>query len=451
MAWDLFSEKEFMNQIVQLALASANQGDKNKAMEYIRQALASDAKDVDAWLVLSAIVDQEDRKRQCLNRVLSLEPTNQIAREELLEMDRAAMGNFSSTSSTISQSTTSFSQPPAIPLPSDKSPTSQTQNNISSSIPREERPRNSSGSTTISKGREKPQVFRYPIYILAATYLIVFVFGCFSVLAIQETTAFLLSCGLFLLTLLSVWIVSAKVEVGESGITTSRLFGLNKAQVKWAEIASVNSKAMGQVLELVTKKGSSVKVTSQVSGYSTIVGILRERRPDLFNLTSSNVYAGSSTYVAEGNRDAGPSTASFSGGKTFTKGMWRTFGSYIIVVPFFLISVWTVFTDERYTVGASIAAAFCLFLIVSPFFEITELKVEGSKITLTSMFDEKEITASQVSEVRMKTVRRRSAVYHFPVLVTDKRKEYALQGFPVGDEILYGFLLNWWNAYRYKK
>jgi len=194
-----------------------------------------------------------------------------------------------------------------------------------------------------------------------------------------------------------------------------------------------------------------VKITSQVSGYSTIVRILRERRPDLFNLTSSNVYAGSSMHVAEGNRDAGPSTASFSGGKTFTKGMWRTFGSYIIVVPFFLISVWTIFTDERYTVGASIAAAFCLFLIVSPFFEITELKVEGSKITLTSMFDEKEITASQVSEVRMKTVRRRSAVYHFPVLITDKRKEYALQGFPVGNEILYGFLLNWWNAYRYKR
>lgn len=434
-----------MNQIVQLGLAAANQGDKNKAMEYIRQALASDAKDVDAWLVLSAIVDQEDRKRQCLNRVLSLEPTNQIAREELLEMDRAAMGNFSSSPSTISQSAQ-----PATALPSENPLTSQ-KNNVSSSAMREERPRNSSGSTTISKGREKPQVFRYPIYILVATYLIVFVFGCFSVLAIQETTAFLVSCGLFLVTLLSVWIVSAKVEVSESGIVTSRLFGLNKAQVNWAEIASVNSKAMGQVLELATKKGASVKITSQVSGYSTIVRILRERRPDLFNLTSSNVYAGSSMHVAEGNRDAGPSTASFSGGKTFTKGMWRTFGSYIIVVPFFLISVWTIFTDERYTVGASIAAAFCLFLIVSPFFEITELKVEGSKITLTSMFDEKEITASQVSEVRMKTVRRRSAVYHFPVLITDKRKEYALQGFPVGNEILYGFLLNWWNAYRYKR
>ena len=434
-----------MNQIVQLGLAAANQGDKNKAMEYIRQALASDAKDVDAWLVLSAIVDQEDRKRQCLNRVLSLEPTNQIAREELLEMDRAAMGNFSSSPSTISQSAQ-----PATALPSENPLTSQ-KNNVSSSAMREERPRNSSGSTTISKGREKPQVFRYPIYILVATYLIVFVFGCFSVLAIQETTAFLVSCGLFLVTLLSVWIVSAKVEVSESGIVTSRLFGLNKAQVNWAEIASVNSKAMGQVLELATKKGASVKITSQVSGYSTIVRLLRERRPDLFNLTSSNVYAGSSMHVAEGNRDAGPSTASFSGGKTFTKGMWRTFGSYIIVVPFFLISVWTIFTDERYTVGASIAAAFCLFLIVSPFFEITELKVEGSKITLTSMFDEKEIAASQVSEVRMKTVRRRSAVYHFPVLITDKRKEYALQGFPVGDEILYGFLLNWWNAYRYKR
>src|SRR5512138_3193485 len=81
-----------MQPLVQSAIDAANQGDNNKALELCKQALAANPNDVDAWLVVAAVVDQPERKRLCLNRVLALDPTNQIARDELLDMDRAAMG-----------------------------------------------------------------------------------------------------------------------------------------------------------------------------------------------------------------------------------------------------------------------------------------------------------------------------------------------------------------------
>src|SRR5512147_765637 len=89
-----------MQPLVQSAIDAANRGENNKALEFCKQALAANPNDVDAWLVVAAVVDQPERKRQCLNRVLSIDPTNSIARDELLDMDRAAMGGA----------------PPAVPL-----------------------------------------------------------------------------------------------------------------------------------------------------------------------------------------------------------------------------------------------------------------------------------------------------------------------------------------------
>jgi hypothetical protein len=83
-----------------------------------------------------------------------------------------------------------------------------------------------------------------------------------------------------------------------------------------------------------------------------------------------------------------------------------------------------------------------------PLFEVFEVTVMGNKITVVSMFDEQEFTARQIREVTIKSVRRKGAVFHFPVLVTEKGKKYSLQGFSEGNEMLYGFLLNWWNAHQ---
>lgn len=438
-----------MNQFVNAALASIKQGDKNKATELLRQAIASDQNDIDAWLVLSALIEQPERKRQCLNRVLKLDPTHKIAREEMLKLDRAAMGNMS-----IAQPSRPVQEKIAQPSPPRESPIQNYQPTPVWDEPTwdDSRMETSRAHSTpmpapVAPQRkvEKPLVFRYPILLLLATYVFAILFFAFNIIAITDSSMFFGACGFSLLSLGSIWVVSAKVEVNEEGITSSRLYGLIQAQVKWNEIVRINSLSLGNTLALVSQKGSSVKITSQVSGYPTIIKILREKRPDLFGMASPG--------YAENVRDGYIPTQQvpgFTGKKVFKKGFLRRFGSYLITVPFLLVSVWTIFTDSEHLVGASLAAVFCLYLIVASLFDIFEVVLEGGKITLISLLDEKELTARQINEVKMKSVRRRSAVHYFPALITEKGKAYSLQGFSEGTEILYGFLLNWWNTYRYQ-
>src|SRR5512142_3415116 len=101
-----------MQPLVQAAIDAANQGDNNKALELCKQALTSNPDDVDAWLVVAAVVDQPERKRLCLNRVLALDPANQIARDELLDMDRAALGGAPPSAPQPAADTRQDSAPP---------------------------------------------------------------------------------------------------------------------------------------------------------------------------------------------------------------------------------------------------------------------------------------------------------------------------------------------------
>jgi hypothetical protein len=428
-----------MNQFVNSALASIKQGDKNKAIELLKQAIASNQNDVDAWLVLSALMDHPERKRQCLNRVLTLEPANRIAREEMLKLDRAAMGNAMAAqpSYPVREKSVQVSPPQAEPVQVQQ-PALNTRVDFgaeSSNL----QPRPMTKPAASQQRFSKPLVFRYPIFILLATYAFAALFLIFNVFAIADPTMFLVACGINLIFLVSIWMVSVKVEISEDGISSSRMFGVVHSQVKWNDIESVKPAAQG--LNLTTRDGSSVNVTSQVSGYSSVIKILRERRPDLFDITPS---------VRAGSGDDGfiQTASAFTGEKVFKKGFLGRFGSYIITIPFFFVCIWTIFADSENMIAASIGAAVTFFLILSPLFDVFELTVTGNKIKLASMFDEKELAARNIREVKMKSVRSRSVVHHFPALVTDKGKEYTLKGFSEGNEMLYGFLLNWWNAHQ---
>jgi hypothetical protein len=111
------------------------------------------------------------------------------------------------------------------------------------------------------------------------------------------------------------------------------------------------------------------------------------------------------------------------------------------------VSVMAVFTDKENMIVALIMGAVFLFMMITPFFAVSAVKMEGNKITIETFLEEKELTASQIKEIKMKSVRSRSTVHHFVVISADK-KNYSLGGFSDGAEIIYGFLLNWWNAYR---
>lgn len=74
------------------AKAFAATGDKKAAMELLRNVLKENPKNVDAWLALADIVDKPEHARQCFNRVLLIDPTNQYARNRLLDEQPAELG-----------------------------------------------------------------------------------------------------------------------------------------------------------------------------------------------------------------------------------------------------------------------------------------------------------------------------------------------------------------------
>ena len=88
-------------------------------------------------------------------------------------------------------------------------------------------------------------------------------------------------------------------------------------------------------------------------------------------------------------------------------------------------------------------------MMVLPFFQISSIKVEQDKLTIESMFEEKILRAREVKEIKMQSVRGRyGRVTHFVNIIPVTGRNYPLQGFSEGDEIVYGTLLSWWDSYR---
>jgi len=434
-----------MHQFVQSALEAANQGDKNKAIDFVKQVLSANPNDVDAWLVLAAVLDDPERKRQCLKRVLALDPTNQLAREEMLEMDRAAMGGTPSylpDLAPVSSVVAPFAQPPF-----NNPILSQTTLPVVSYAPERPKP-----GPSVKPDVEKPLVFKYPLFWRILMYVFVAFFGCVGLLVASQNFVNSLSfLGLALVTGLVAMTFSPKVEVSEKGIRASGTF--SSAEIGWYEIVKIKSNTLKRRLELSSQNGESVNVSNQVSGYPRIVEILRQRRPDLFGKVEASQAQGNFSSADHHNTPTitDNTSAVFTGTKIFKKSFMAQYGLYFLVVPFCLVSAWSVYAEPQYKVGASIAVLFCLLMIFLPFFQVSQLKVEPDKLTTETFFGEKEYSARQIKNISMKTVRGRGGrASNYIHVQPAEGGAISLAGFSEGDEVLYGFLTNWWDTYKNK-
>ena len=454
-----------MHQFVQSAIEAAKQGDKNKAMSFLKEVLAANPRDVDAWLVLAAVVDEPQRKRQCLRRVLALDPVNRLAREELFEMDRAEMGYtppFTREPGTDTYQDIPAYQPDPEPEPlrmpdsrpaTRPTPTQPTHVTLPwDNVKPAAKPHAAPSPRPASKPQaEKPQVFRYSTVTRILIYILAGAFLCSFLLALQDVTLILFPFGASFLILPAVWIVSAQVELTEKGIRASHLFGLVGSGVGWSEIARIQSKRNS--LALITKKGNKINITTQVVGYPAIVEALRQKRPDLFGATQSTFRqsngVGSEPVSPSFGYEIPAAPPSFSGSRTFKKSFFKQYGILLLVLPFGLLSAWMAFAEPEYRLAAGISTAFCFIMVIVPFFQIGSVKVEPNKLTVESFFSQKEFSARGIREIKMDSVRGRyGRITNFVNIITSKGRNYPLQGFKDGDEIIYGILHQWWESYR---
>lgn len=71
------------DRLARAGIAAARAGQRERARDLLIQALEQDQQNAQAWLWLSGVVDHVDRQRDCLKRVLALDPDNQAARRGL--------------------------------------------------------------------------------------------------------------------------------------------------------------------------------------------------------------------------------------------------------------------------------------------------------------------------------------------------------------------------------
>jgi hypothetical protein len=441
-----------MHPLVQSAIDAARQGDKTKSIDLVRQVLTSNPNDVDAWMVLAAVVDDPERKRQCLNRVLTIDPTNSIAREELLDMDRAHMSAV--PSQPVVEPTSKTSPQPEPPTYSSSAFSYEAESTpeptpFSSQPVKEE---SVPAPKPAAKPRvEKPQVFQYSLITRIVTYFFFVLFGCMTLIAFQSLTAALIPCGLALMMLPVIWIISAKVELNEKGIRTSQMYGLMSNQASWESIARIKSSSMQQNLQLQTRKGNKLKISSQVHGYPVIVETLRQKRPDLFGAAvakSNAVSAGNEASPSMGSNSTSVAPSS-RGTRTFTKEFFKQYGTLFIFIPLWVYLTSAAITSSENRTWTLITIGICGIMILIPFFQVNSVKVEADHLIIETIFEKKVLQAKEISEIKMQSVRGRyGRVTNFVNITLVKGMNYPLQGFTDGDEIIYGILSNWWNAHR---
>jgi len=88
-------------------------------------------------------------------------------------------------------------------------------------------------------------------------------------------------------------------------------------------------------------------------------------------------------------------------------------------------------------------------LCLIPFLQVGTIKVEPNKLTIETFMEEKIVSAKQIKEIKMKSVRGRyGRVTNFVNVVLAEGKNYPIGGFIDGDEVIYNFLMKWWETYR---
>ena len=367
--------------------------DQLNALRRIQQALDVNRNDIAALLELAALQEKEELKRKLLNKILTLDPVNKQAREMLLDLDRAHMN-------------AGYSQ--LVPI-----------------VPSAEASRPAS-AVSMDDPLKKSRVFIYSIVFQLGVYLLMAFSGyiCLSALWQRDWDALPVFGTFLLFLIIPLWYVSVVVKVSASDIKVSRLFGIARWEIPWGEIESVKPAFLGLGIKIIAGGRKPVKLSAQLHGYPALVELLLQNRPDLFG------NPGSST-----------------GGKTFEKGFLTKYGLVLLLTPASLTFPVAVLSAQCIPALIIAVILFLLwrFVLHSPY----ELRIEENRLSTRSFRKKQEWTAEQIKEISLRsTYNRRGIASRYIHLELLNGEKYHLSGFSEGNEIMYGVLKNWWEAYQ---
>jgi hypothetical protein len=158
---------------------------------------------------------------------------------------------------------------------------------------------------------------------------------------------------------------------------------------------------------------------------------------------------GSVEAMSTSKYDQSGATPAITSTKIFKKGFFKQYGILFGLVPLLFLFVWLAFASPETRTASLVTAGACVLLSLIPFFQVGALKVEPNKLTIETFFEEKQLSAGEIKEIKMQSVRGRyGRVTHFVNIIPVKGKNYPVGKFNDRPEIIYEFLMNWWNNYR---
>jgi hypothetical protein len=135
---------------------------------------------------------------------------------------------------------------------------------------------------------EKPLRLRYSLIHQFLVYLLV-AFTIFLVLSnLREPEALAVFVAFLVFLLIPIWFVSVVIEISDTELSIYRLFGVSRTEISWNDIKEYKSIALGQGVRVITNDGRVVELSAQIMGYSSLIEILRQMRPDLFGIMSGS-------------------------------------------------------------------------------------------------------------------------------------------------------------------
>jgi len=200
-------------------------------------------------------------------------------------------------------------------------------------------------------------------------------------------------------------------------------------------------------LELLREKGGKVNIPKQIEGYLQIVEILRQRRPDLFQKKQTNSKKIGESSPSHPDKPIKRSDAP-KGATTFSKSFVSQYGLILYIVFGCSLAIGIAFFVPEYRIRALISVPFCLPIIIWLLLQVGGVRLEKNNLVLETTFNEKTIHANEIRDIRMQVER---AKYRFVMINVVKimlynGRVYTLNGFSVGEEILYGHLMEWWKG-----
>jgi hypothetical protein len=225
---------------------------QNKTARQIEHALRKDPNDIEALLQRAAMLGGStkpdvEQERTVLYHILTLDPSNREARAMLFELDRAEIGGHLARLSLA----VILTDPSTRRLP------------------------------------EPPLVLRYSIVHRLIVYLFMGITLLIALLSIGDPQSLVRFGALLVFLLLPLWYVSAVIEISDTGLKVSRLFGLSRVEIAWSEVREVKRTVFGQGLRMIHRSWKVLELSSQIQGYPFILDILGQRRPDLFSAEES--------------------------------------------------------------------------------------------------------------------------------------------------------------------